>query len=52
MLDVLECFEGENHTLKIGDLLEKQTNIYDVITDLVMLNRESRVFVLTRQAFK
>lgn len=28
-LDVLECFEDENHKLRIGELLNKQTEIYE-----------------------
>ena len=30
-LDVLECFEDENHALRIGELLEKQANIYKIL---------------------
>lgn len=30
-LDVLECFEDENHALRIGELLEKQANIYEIL---------------------
>ena len=30
-LDVLECFEDENHALRIGELLEKQAKIYEIL---------------------
>lgn len=30
-LDVLECFEDENHALRIGELLEKQADIYEIL---------------------
>jgi len=30
-LDVLECFESENRKLGIGELLEKQANIYETL---------------------
>ena len=30
-LGVLECFEDENHALRIGELLEKQANIYEIL---------------------
>lgn len=30
-LDVLECFEDENRKLRIGELLEKQANIYETL---------------------
>lgn len=30
-LDVLECFEDENHKLRIGELLNKQTEIYETL---------------------
>lgn len=29
--NVLECFEDENHALSIGELLEKQANIYKIL---------------------
>ena len=30
-LDVLECFEDENHKLRIGELLNKQAEIYETL---------------------
>lgn len=30
-LDVLECFEDENHKLRIGELLNKQAEIYEAL---------------------
>ena len=30
-LDVLECFEDECHTLRIGELLGKQAEIYETL---------------------
>ena len=30
-LDVLECFEDEGHTLRIGELLSKQAEIYETL---------------------
>ncbi len=30
-LDVLECFEDENRKLRVGELLEKQANIYETL---------------------
>jgi hypothetical protein len=28
-LDVIECFEDANHSLRIGELLNKQAKIYE-----------------------
>ncbi|EOS44510.1 hypothetical protein C810_03169, partial [Lachnospiraceae bacterium A2] len=28
-LDVIECFEDANHSLRIGELLDKQAKIYE-----------------------
>ena len=30
-LDVLECFEDESHKLRIGELLNKQAEIYETL---------------------
>lgn len=30
-LDVIECFEDANHSLRIGELLNKQAKIYDAL---------------------
>lgn len=30
-LDVLECFEDENRKLRIGELLNKQAEIYEAL---------------------
>ena len=30
-LDVLECFEDANHSLRIGDMLNKQAVIYEAL---------------------
>ena len=31
-LDVIECFENAGHSLRIGELLDKQTEIYDALS--------------------
>ena len=30
-LDVLECFEDEKHSLRIGEMLDKQREIYEAL---------------------
>ena len=30
-LDVLECFEDEGHKLRIGELMNKQADIYEAL---------------------
>lgn len=30
-LDVLECFEDANHLLRVGELLNKQAEIYNAL---------------------
>ena len=30
-LDVLECFEDANHSLRIGEMLNKQAEIYEAL---------------------
>ena len=30
-LDILECFEDSNHSLRIGEMLSKQAEIYEVL---------------------
>ncbi len=30
-LDVIECFEDANHSLRIGELLNKQAKIYEAL---------------------
>ncbi len=30
-LDVIECFEDANHSLRIGELLDKQAKIYEAL---------------------
>ena len=30
-LDVLECFEDKNRTLRIGELLKKQVELYEAL---------------------
>ena len=30
-LDVLECFEDEKHSLRIGEMLNKQAEIYEAL---------------------
>ena len=30
-LDVLECFEDANHSLRVGEMLNKQAEIYEAL---------------------
>jgi hypothetical protein len=30
-LDILECFEDSNHSLRIGEMLNKQAEIYEAL---------------------